>query len=113
MHARLRLAFKRHARTHDFGQTVNIVCLDVQRLFNIPPHFLGPGLCAENTGPQGQFLCIHARFFGIFAQIHRIRGCAGQNIRLKILKNGQLPCSIARRNRNGDAPQLFGTAVKP
>lgn len=43
------LAFKRKARTACLGQTVDIICFDAERIFDILSHILCPGLCIENA----------------------------------------------------------------
>ena len=54
------VAFAADAGSSHLRKPVHIECLNAALTFNVLPHGFGPGLSAENSDPQRQFLHIHA-----------------------------------------------------
>ena len=112
MHALLLGALAGHARAGDFRQAVNIVGLDGQGLFNLPAHFLGPGLGAKDADAHPQALRVDALVPHRLADVHGVAGGAAQNVRAVVLENLHLAVCVAGGHGNHRGAQLLGAVVE-
>ena len=111
MHARLFAAFIGHAGAGGLGQTVNVISLDAELIFDVMAHFIAPGLGAEDACLELDFIAQPLLVNG-FRQILRIRRRAAQNGGFQIDHELQLTLGIARRHGQRQTAYLAGTAVQ-
>ena len=96
----------------DFRQAVNIVGLDGQGLFNLPAHFLGPGLGAKDADAHPQALRVDALVPHRLADVQGVAGGAAQNVRAVVLENLHLAVCVAGGHGNHRGAQLLGAVVE-
>ena len=91
----------RNTRTCDFGQTVDVVRVDVEQLLDLIAHFLGPRFRTEAAGLELEFLRIIAHFADRFAEEDRVGRRAAEHRRTEVVHHHQLSLRVARGHRNG------------
>ena len=112
VHTRLCGALKGHAGTADLGQTVNIVGLDAQGLFNVAAHLLGPRLGTENAGSQLVVFGFVAALLQRFAQVSGVGGGAAEDGGTQVHHELDLTLGVTRGHGQGQTAHLVGTAVE-
>ena len=113
MDAVLAVALGPHAGPDDLGQPVDVVGLDAGGLLDVLPHGVGPGLGAEDAGPQGKRAEIDAHFLGAVEDVQEVAGRATDGGDAEILHDHDLPVGVAAGGRDHGGPQPLAAIVQP
>ena len=65
-------AFIGHPRPHDFGKTININSMHIERLFDLGPHRVGPGFGPEDADIQRAFAGIKPLGLELLQDVQRV-----------------------------------------
>ncbi len=84
VHAAVLGAVNGNARSHDFGEAVDIMGINAHFLLYGLAHAVRPGLAAENAYLQGKIAGVDTLLYGCLAQMQRKGGRAGKNCGAKI-----------------------------
>ena len=105
------LALKGDAGADHFTEAVDIPGLDLELVFNVPAHALGPGLCTEEAHLQLEAGGVNAHLGHGLGHDEGVRGSAADKGAAKVLKDLDLTLGVAGADRNGGAADGLCAAV--
>src|SRR5574344_1513343 len=104
------LAVTGNARTHHFAQSVDVIRLDVEHIFNLIAHLLRPRFSTADCSAQLYFVeqSLRSDFFCNVEQVRRSAGNAGY---AEVNHHGDELLRVARRHWHYRGTDIFRTVV--
>jgi hypothetical protein len=100
-----------HAGAHDLRQAVDIDGIDAEALLDLAPHFVGPGLGAEDADAQAAFGRLHALLDHLVGDGQHVGRGSHDHGRLEVLDQLHLLFGLAAGHRDHRGAQGLAAVV--
>ena len=111
VHTAFILTFRRHAGTHYFRQSIDVVGIDPKSVLNLLSHLVCPRLCAEQTCLEIEVLFFEALFVHKLYKAYSIRRGHTDYRSTEIPENFKLTQAVSCRCGNNGSTELFCSVV--
>ena len=104
-------AFAGNTRTHHFRQTIDVDRVDSHAGFDFTPHFIRPGLCAENAQAQTRLRRVHPLSLELIGDCQHVARRHHDDVGSEIIDQLHLPLGLSAAEWHDRQAQTLGAIV--